>query len=303
MAELVKGSRRPQPILRKYRQPLYDEEKVGNGVAPTTIPFFTKPRGQQDNAGVTKTERDTNSQAANQLGALQEFYLVGFTLNIDLSLKVVDVPVHTDPGLLHLSRIQNGAPAGQDITLTVGGLGVAAAYNDGYVVNVTEGNCYAIATHTDTVLTMVGALTGWTDSDVLEIYSKYWGNAGEATNPVEIIKRIFSDSVFTYTFGRQQPLTEVPTDRIPWGVGPQGSIFHRSIVPAVGCVSSLITSGVPSVREFHDVRLRKARPRHIQPDQSFQGEIKWPRSPGVILASGLWARIMCYQIGILLSSI
>jgi len=57
------------------------------------------------------------------------------------------------------------------------------------------------------------------------------------------------------------------------------------------------------VREFYDVRLRKARPRHIQPDQSFNASLKWPRNPGVIGTTADWVRIMCYQIGILLSSI
>ena len=179
MAELVKGSRRPQPILRKYRQPLYDEEKVGNGVAPTEVVFFTKPRGQQDNAAVTKTERDTNAQAANQLGALQEFYLVGITLNLDLTVMVIDEA--------------GEAPA-------------------------------------------------------------------HAENELEWFKRVFNDSLFTYTFGRQQPLVEIPSDRIPW-------------------------------------------PRHIQPDQSFNASLKWPRNPGVIGTTADWVRIMCYQIGILLSSI
>jgi len=222
MGEIVRGSRRPQPILRKYRQPVFDSEKVGNGVAPTEISFFTTPRGQRDAAAVTKTERDCNIQAANQLGALQEFYLVGFTLKPDLRYQIVDEA--------------GAAPA-------------------------------------------------------------------DVSNELEILKRIFDDSYFNFTFGRQQPLLEIPSDQIPWGIGPQGSVFNNIATPTTASVSHILTLGVPSVREFFDVRLRKARPRHVQPDMSFKAVMKWPRSPGNILTATNWARVMCYMVGILLSTL
>lgn len=220
--ELVKGSRRPQPILRKYRQPVYDEEKVGNGAAPTSIAFFTRPRGQQDNAAHTKTERDTNIQAANQLGALQEFYLVGFVLRPDLDLQIVDEA--------------GAAPA-------------------------------------------------------------------DASNELEILRRIFNDSLLTYTFGRQQPLVEMPTDQIPWGVGPQGCVYNNIATPTANSVSHLVTLGLPSVREFYDVRLTKARPRHVQPDMSFSSTVTWPNGSLAILTAGNYARVMLYMIGILLTTL
>lgn len=84
------GSARPRPVQRRYRQPVYDEEKVGNNTTLTSIQLFAKRRGEQDNATHQKTVRDTNILANGSLGALQEFMLVGFNVMLDWVNLVVD---------------------------------------------------------------------------------------------------------------------------------------------------------------------------------------------------------------------
>jgi len=67
----------------------------------------------------------------------------------------------------------------------------------------------------------------------------------------------------------------------------------------------MITNGLPSVREFFDVRLKKTRPRHIQPEQAFTVEISWPNGAITIGtdSGNEYYRIMVYIIGVMLASI
>ena len=223
MAEIVKGSPNVQPLLRKFRQPIYDEEQVGGAAAVTASALFARRRGETDNAGRQKTARDTNLLANGALGARQEFYLVGFTVNLDVKVLAV-------------------AP-------------IAAGNN----------------------------------SELL------------------VFQSVIADGYFIFQFGRQQPLLEIPIDRIPMGVAPTGMIFadDNGIEPSAA-LTQVLSNGVPSVREFYDIRLRKARPRHIQPEQSFSADIDWRATPaGSILlgeAATDWFRVMVYAVGILLSA-
>lgn len=221
--EIVKGSRPVQPLLRKYRQPLYDEEKLGAGVAYTNLPLFARRRGEQDNASHPKTARDTNLLANGALGARQEFYLVGFNLMLDWNILATDTAA--------------AAPNAQN-------------------------------------------------------------------NELFVVQEIMKDSLFTFTFGRGQPLLEVPTERIPFGLGPDGMVDSQRTAGNTE-VAHVLTNGVPSVREFYDVRLRKSRPRHIQTEQNFTLEIDWPNTAITIgtVSGGEYYRIMVYAVGILLSAL
>ena len=223
--EIVRGSPDVQPYLRKYRQALYDEEQVGNGAVTRLIQFFSRPQGQADAAGVQKNARHTNLTVAGQLGARQEFYLVGFNLMLDWDL--LSMPRHT------------------------------AAYP------ATNNELYAI-------------------------------------------HQIMTDSLFTFQFGRGQPLVEIPLERIPFGSGPCGMIDNGMAVAAFGAnVAHVLTNGVPSVHEFYDIRLRRARPRHIQYQQAFTCKIEWLTN-GITVGTdsgGEYYRIMVYALGILLSAL
>lgn len=223
MGELVRGSRPIQPVLRKFRQPLYDEEKIGNGTATALLTLFARRRGEADMAGHVKTARDTNMIANGQLGAKQEFYMVGFNVMLDWCLLLVDK--------------QSGAP-------------------------------------------------------------------GNVLNEMYVIEQIMNDSLFTFTFGRAQPLLEIPLERIPYGMGPDGAISTNRTA-GVPEVAHMITNGLPSVREFFDVRLKKTRPRHIQPEQAFTVEISWPNGAITIGtdSGNEYYRIMVYIIGVMLASI
>ena len=70
-------------------------------------------------------------------------------------------------------------------------------------------------------------------------------------------------------------------------------------------IAHVITNGMPSVREFFDVRLRKARPRHIQSEQNFTAELLWPNGAVTLgtTSGGEYYRVMVYAVGILLSAL
>jgi len=221
--EIVKSSREVPVLLRKYRQPLYDEEKVGAGVATASMTLFAKRRGETDAANHTKTTRDTNMTQSGALGSKQEFYFVGINVKLDWSICVVDLA----------SAVPNNV-----------------------------------------------------------------------SNELYVIEQILNDSLFSFTFGRQQPLLEIPMDQIPAGVGPAGDISTNYTI-GTAAIAHIINNGVPSCREFYDVRLRKNRPRHIQRDQAFTVDIAWLNDNITLSSSSLDAyyRIMVYLLGILLSNL
>jgi hypothetical protein len=70
-------------------------------------------------------------------------------------------------------RTQDGAPVGQVITLTTGGLGTADAFKGGYVENVTRAEERAIVSHTDDTVTLEGSLAAWADTDDLDVYDSW----------------------------------------------------------------------------------------------------------------------------------
>ena len=223
MSEIVQSSREQPVLLRKYRQPLYDEEKIGAGVAAASTTLFAKRRGEQDSASHVKTARDTNMTQSGALGSKQEFYFVGINVTLDWSLKVVDL---------------------------------AAAV------------------------------------------------PGNAQNELYIVEQIMNDSLFTFTFGRQQPLLEIPMDRIPFGVAPTGAI-STNYTAGTSSIAHILTNGLPSCREFYDVRLRKNRPRHVQREQAFTVDIEWRNTAITIgtTSAADYYRIMVYLLGILLSNL
>lgn len=223
MAEVVKGSRYVQPLLRKYRQPLYDEEKLGAGVASTGITLFARRQGETDNASHQKTIRDTNLLANGALGAKQEHYLVGLNIMLDWDVLLVDVA--------------NAVP-------------------------------------------------------------------DNAANELNVIRTILNDSQFNFQFGRGTPIVDVPMERIPFGLGPYGHIDSQRTAGTTE-VAHVITNGMPSVREFYDVRLRKARPRHIQAEMNFSAAVSYPNGSITLgtTTSGEYYRIMVYAVGILLSAL
>ena len=225
------GSARPRPVQRRYRQPIYDEEKVGNNAVLSSIQLFAKRRGETDAANHQKTVRDCNILANGALGALQEFMLVGFNVMLDWVNLVVD----------------NAAAA-----------------------------------------------------------------AEAQDNELFVTKCILNDGFFQFQFGRQQPIVEVPLDRIPFGIGPCGSIAAALFATeAVTEFSHIITNGIPSCKEFFDIRERRNSFVHVLPDNSFAAQITWPNSSstsGTQADSYInphtatnYSRIMTYMIGVLLS--
>lgn len=72
-----------------------------------------------------------------------------------------------------LDRTQDGAPVGQVITMTVGGLGTADAYKGGYIENLTRFEERAIVSHTDDTATLEGDLSNWLNTDDLDVYDSW----------------------------------------------------------------------------------------------------------------------------------
>ncbi len=225
------GSERPRPVQRRYRQPVFDEERVGNFQVLSSIQLFAKRRGETDFGNHQKTIRDTNILANGALGALQEFMLVGFNIFLDWSILVVDDAA--------------AAALAQD-------------------------------------------------------------------NELFVARCIMNDGYFQFQFGRQQPIAEVPLDRIPFGVAPVGSI-SAAVFETVAdhTFAHIITNGMPTGKEFFDIRERRNSYVHVLPDNSFSATISWPNASSAALGpgnafinpntTGHYTRIMTYMIGVLLS--
>ena len=72
-----------------------------------------------------------------------------------------------------LDRTQSGAPAGQTVAFTAGGLGTADGFIGGYITNVTRGETRAIVSHVDDRAVLEGSLTNWLDTDDLDIFDAW----------------------------------------------------------------------------------------------------------------------------------
>ena len=101
-----------------------------------------------------------------------------------------------------LDRTQSGAPSGQTITFTSGGLGTADAFTGGYVTNVTRSETRAIVSHIDDAAVLEGSLTNWLDTDDLDIFDAWstiqaaadqlWTDQGASTFTANQYVRIFA---------------------------------------------------------------------------------------------------------------
>lgn len=87
--------------------------------------------------------------------------------------------VHSGTGLYagkvspnHNDDTQSGAPSGQVITLTTGGLG-STGWEGGYITNATRSETRAIVSHTDGTVTLEGSLSSWVNGDDLDIYDAW----------------------------------------------------------------------------------------------------------------------------------
>ena len=88
--------------------------------------------------------------------------------------------------------------------------------------------------------------------------------------------------------------------------GNLGTVINRLLE-----FSHIITNGVPSSKEFFDIRERRNSFVHVLPDNSFSAQITWPNASTTSgtqadsyinpHATSLYSRIMTYMIGVLLS--
>lgn len=105
---------------------------------------------------------------------------------------------------------QNGAPSGQTIPLTTGGLGTADAFIGGYVENVTRSEIRSIVSHTDDSVDLEGNLTNWLNGDDLDIYDS-WSTPQAAADQLDTDQggTLFADTQylrgFAGTFGAVAP--------------------------------------------------------------------------------------------------
>jgi hypothetical protein len=100
------------------------------------------------------------------------------------------------PSPTHNDDTQSGAPSGQVITLTTGGLGTADFWKGGYIVNATRTETRSIVSHTDTTVTLEGALTNWVNTDDLDIYDS-WNTVSGA------VSQLYTDQGATDTSSSQ----------------------------------------------------------------------------------------------------
>lgn len=84
-----------------------------------------------------------------------------------------------------LDRTQSGAPSGQTVTLSSGGMGVVDAFKGGYITNVTQGETRAIVSHIDDEAILEGDLTNWVDTNDLDVLDA-WGAVQDALDQLPI---------------------------------------------------------------------------------------------------------------------
>jgi hypothetical protein len=97
-APLVKGTPSQTAKLRPLRNPLYDKEKMANGVAQTRLELFVNRRQFAD--GTNKNLNDTNMQGDGVLGVPLEFDFIGLTGKLDYGTDIVDINGSYNEGAL-----------------------------------------------------------------------------------------------------------------------------------------------------------------------------------------------------------
>jgi hypothetical protein len=148
---------------------------------------------------------------------------------------------------------QSGAPVGQTINLTTGGLGVNA-FIGGYISNTTRSEIRSIVSNAAGSAVLEGSLTNWQDTDVLEVYDAWllssvgWAqiftDQGSTTMTANQYLRVFAG---TYIEANITPSTTFNTspvsNAIPIWEGDPASARDNIIIRDNGSVRLLTLSG------------------------------------------------------------
>ena len=185
-------------------------------------------------------ELDPTEQPNEEAAEAARFKIEMASLRMRLLKKALPVNIaHTGTGYYavkaaptHNNDTQSGAPAGQVVTLTTGGLGTADAFKGGYVTNATRAETRAIVSHDNTTVTLEGSLANWLDTDDLDIYDAW-------TTVQGALDQLWTDQGST-EFAASQYI------RIFAGTHTENDITpNASLNPAAGKCYQLVIEGDP----------------------------------------------------------
>jgi hypothetical protein len=101
---------------------------------------------------------------------------------------------------------------------------------------------------------------------------------------------IYADSVFSYLYTGNRVYLQIPLNRIPQGVKPEGF----ASVPAAGALALSIGNGVGHISNFYKFTIGKSALR-IRPTESFQVRLEWPTAAPTI---GVNTRLQVHLLGL-----
>ncbi len=140
---------------------------------------------------------------------------------------------------------QSGAPAGQVITLTTGGLG-ANAFVGGYISNTTRGEIRSIVSHNAGDATLEGSLTNWLAGDTLEVYDS-WSTIQAALDQLftDQGSTTFTASQYSRIFAGTFDENVVPNANLNTGVNGFPLIIEGDSATARASIHLAPTTGTP----------------------------------------------------------
>jgi hypothetical protein len=104
---------------------------------------------------------------------------------------------------------------------------------------------------------------------------------------------IYSASVFTFLYTGNRVYLQIPLNRIPQGVKPEGfSAMDNMGAPAE---RTQIGNGVGHISNFYKFTIGRSALR-IRPTESFQVRLDWPTAAPTILAAGI--RLQVHLLGL-----
>jgi hypothetical protein len=83
---------------------------------------------------------------------------------------------------------------------------------------------------------------------------------------------IFSESVYTFLYTGNRIYLQIPLNRIPQGVGPEG---FSALGPAAAVERTVVKNGVGHISNFYKFTIGRSALR-IRPTEAFQVRLEWP---------------------------
>jgi hypothetical protein len=103
---------------------------------------------------------------------------------------------------------------------------------------------------------------------------------------------IYSASVFTFLYTGNRIYLQIPLNRIPQGIGPEG--FSALDAQAAPAENTIIHQGVGHISNFYKFTIGRSALR-MRPTESFQVRLEWPNGAPTIVAD---TRLQVHLLGL-----